>query len=131
MLEKLYQNDLDYETKMKELRPQHQKTIRKVMDESLRWISQHLETERTLNPDLSKAQHDNLNHHTKAMHEIKSLLQRQEELSDEMRRSFGAQIGRAITCLESIKDYSNSPLFQKMKEFSQGLGLKTIGFADI
>ncbi len=119
LLEELYQNDLDYETKVKELMPQLQKANRQAMDECLRWISQHLETERTLNPDLSKAQHDNLNHHTKAMHEIKSLLQSQEELSDEMRRSFGAQIGRAITCLESIKDYSNSPLFQDMKKFSQ------------
>lgn len=125
MLEELYQNDSDYETQMKELLPKLQKAQREALEDCIHCLSEHLEMEFRHTPMFEKERYSNLQNHLNTIQEIKSLVEGEEKLSDEMLRSFGSQMAHALKDLESIRDsYSKSPLFQQMKDFSQDLSQK-------
>ncbi len=118
-LESLHQNELAYEEKMKELMPQLLKARRHALESGVHSISEHLKVEMKRHTNLSKELKTSLLSHAQNMHEIKHFIKDKEELSDEMMRSCGAQMLHAVNCLEGLSDYSKSPLFQQIKEYSK------------
>ncbi|CAM4489562.1 MAG: hypothetical protein LEGION0403_FIIPPAGN_02507 [Legionella sp.] len=118
-LDGLYQNDLEYETKVKKVMSKLQEAHKEALEECAHELSKHLQLALNCTADLSESQQATLKQHLNTLSEIDALIKSQEPLSDEMRRSFGAQMLHALKDLESINDYSKSPLFQHMKEFAQ------------
>ncbi|MDR3443441.1 MAG: hypothetical protein P4L65_10565 [Legionella sp.] len=119
LLDTLHQNDVEYETRMKELMPQLQKARREALEECIRNLSEHLKIEISLNPRLSKELRNNLQTHSQALQKMNEFIQSKEELSDDIMRSCGVQMLQALDCLEPIRDYSESALFQQMKDYSK------------
>ncbi|USQ15551.1 hypothetical protein J2N86_16140 (plasmid) [Legionella lytica] len=118
-LEGLYQNDLAYETQVKELMPKVQQAQKEALEECVHELSRHLHTALESTRDLSEAQQTRLKQHQNTLKDLNTLIKSSETLSDEMRRAMGAQMLHALKDLESIKDYSKSPLVQHMKEFAK------------
>lgn len=118
-LDGLYQNDLAYETQVKELMPKLQQAQKEALEECVQELSRHLHTALESTSDLSQEQQTRLKQHQNTLKDLDALIKSSETLSDEMRRAMGAQMLHALNDLESIKDYSKSPLVQHMKEFAK------------
>ncbi|CAM4376487.1 MAG: hypothetical protein LEGION0403_FIIPPAGN_02063 [Legionella sp.] len=118
-LEGLYQNDLAYETQVKELMPKLQQAQKEALEECVHELSRHLHTALESTRDLSEEQQTRLKQHQNTLKDLDALIKNSETLSDEMRRAMGAQMLHALKDLESITDYSKSPLVQHMKEFAK------------
>lgn len=117
-LDGLYQNDLAYETQVKELLPKVQQAQKEALEECVHELSKHVQLALRRTVGLTETQQITLQQHLNTLSEIDTLIKNSETLSDEMRRSFGTQMLHALNELESIDDYSKSPLVQHMKEFA-------------
>ena len=120
-LESVHKNEWEYETRIKELMPEVQKTRRQALESCVHSISEHLQIEIKRNTNLSEELRTNLLSHAQNMQEITHHIHDKEVLPDEVMRSYGAQMIHALNCLEHLRDYSKSPLFQQMKECSKKL----------
>ncbi|MFJ1269973.1 hypothetical protein ACD661_15550 [Legionella lytica] len=117
-LDGLYQNDLAYETQVKEVMSKLHQAHKEALEDCTHELSKHLQLALNSTVDLTETQQNTLKKHLSVMSEIDAILKSPEPLTDAMRRSFGTQMLHALNDLESINDYSKSPLFQHMKEFA-------------